>query len=551
MISYKKQIEDLKDEEIIYPINKEFIKIDNKEKNEEYKEILEENIYKQNKKEIQINQQYQKELLNNINEKIIIQNLDLYLTIYDYIYSYIYTNYIIPIFNNKIEDINIKDTFEDKFKENIIKIYNNIIRISYEAFKINEELIKINDYNFYDIFKKDETKKYTIRLLLFCKNSYDKIKKSKSIILPFIYNCLYNVLYKNKYNILELNINFTPSMLLYLNYETAQPYLYDRKNTIKIKDINFICYRITEFIYFNLKNNNKLFEKEKYEIKRNIYEYCYDLLSIEPEKYISIIEYFNFIEGSIINLKQKYIAFSNTYENSKYIYNINPLSRKNDYKNDYYMNYLGLNLGLTQENVKIIINLIGTKKENYLCYHKKFLVNNIDDYKDYYYNDNNELIFKHYHYEFDKNKLNYKKDYEEDYDEDILFKDKEYEINDFEVISYLNWPDGDIPISIDDFYKFILYVFELEQNIKGNIGIHCEAGIGRTGTFILCYDIFKNYSIELNEIKNLSSFDKNKFIDNLIINLFIKIRYQRMRTIQTIKQLHFIKNFVFYLLNIL
>ena len=543
MISFKKSLEDLEklEDKTIYSNDSDFIKINDKEEYDKFKRLFENNIYKQNDKQLQLNQQFQKELINNLSYDN--YNLYFYLSVYDYIFNYIYTNYIIPIFNNKLNNINIKETFNnDKFKNNIIKIYNDIINTSFNILKNDKELYGINIKYFYNIFYKDETKKYIIRLLLFCKNSYDKLLKSKSIILPFIYNCLYDILKQYKYNLLEFNINFTPSMLLYFNYDSAQPYLYDRNNTIKVNDLDFICYRITEFIYFNLKNKNKLFEMENYEIKKYIFDYCYDLLSIEPEKYLSIINYFNFIEGSIINLNQKYIAFSNSYENINFEYYINELSRKNEYKNDYYMNYLGLNLGLTQENVKIIINLLGTKQENYLCYHNKKLINNIDDYKQLYYNDKNELIFEHYYYKFDKNKIDYKQNY--------LNKDKEFILNNFNVISYLNWPDGSIPSSLDDFYKFILYVYELEQKIKGNIGIHCEAGIGRTGTFILCYDIFKYYKEELNYIKKLSMIEKNKKINKLIIDLFVKIRYQRMRTIQTLEQLQFIKDFINYLLNL-
>lgn len=544
MITINKELEDIVDEKnkITYSYDNKFQKINDKKLFEQYKELFDNNIYIQNKKQTQLNQQYQNELINNLSINTVnTNNINLYLSIYDYIFNHIYINYIIPIFNNTLDNEYIKKTFDnDKFKNNIIEIYNYIIKIYYYQFKKNKNLIGIDEIDIFNIFKKKETKKYIIRLLLFCKNSYDKLLKSKSIILPFIYNCLYNVLNFDKYNILKLNINFSPSILLYFNYDSAQPYLYDRKNTIKINDLDFICYRITEFIYFNLKNNYKLFNMENYEIKKNIFDYCFDLLSIEPEKYLSIIEYFNFIEGSIINLKQKYIAFSNSYENKNYIYTINEKTRKNEYKNDYYMNYLGLNLGLTQENVKIIINLIGTKQENYLCFHNKKLINNIDDYKELYYDDNNNLIFKHYHYEFDKNKINYKQNY--------LNENKEFILNDFEVISYLNWPDGNVPKSLDDFYKFILYVYELEQNVKGNISVHCEAGIGRTGTFILCYDIFKHYQEELNEFKSLSLIDRNKIIDKLIIDLFINIRNQRMRTIQTITQLEFIKNFINYLI---
>jgi len=283
---------------------------------------------------------------------------------------------------------------------------------------------------------------------------------------------------------------------------------------------------------------------ENYEIKKSIFDYCYNLFNIEPEKYFSIINYFNFIECSIINLKQKYIAFSNSYENTKYTYFINEKTNKNEYKNDYYMNYLGLNLGLTQENVKIIINLLGTKQEKYLCYHNKNLVNDFDDYRELYFNENNNLIFKHYHYKFDENKINYKQNY--------LNEDKKFILNNFEVISYLNWPDCDIPKNIDEFYNFILYVYEIEQKTLGNIGIHCEAGIGRTGTFILCYELFKYYNEELKNIKKLSNkYEKDYIINQLIINLFITIRYQRMRTIQTNKQLIFIKDFIDYLINLI
>jgi len=101
---------------------------------------------------------------------------------------------------------------------------------------------------------------------------------------------------------------------------------------------------------------------------------------------------------------------------------------------------------------------------------------------------------------------------------------------------------------MEDFYNFILYVFDLETKLNGNIGIHCEAGIGRTGTFIVCYDIFKYYNEYLSNLKNLSLDEQNNFINDLIIKLFISVRYQRMKFIQTLEQLKFIFDFILYLI---
>ncbi|XP_028392737.1 tyrosine-protein phosphatase 10D-like [Dendronephthya gigantea] len=94
---------------------------------------------------------------------------------------------------------------------------------------------------------------------------------------------------------------------------------------------------------------------------------------------------------------------------------------------------------------------------------------------------------------------------------------------------YIAWPDFGVPSSPQAFLKYLLTVQEFQSNVQG-IGppvIHCSAGIGRSGTFILI-------DAALSEIK-----EKDDMMDYDVRSKLLEMRTYRPGLIQTTEQLHF------------
>ncbi|XP_075586339.1 protein tyrosine phosphatase 61F isoform X2 [Dermatophagoides farinae] len=97
---------------------------------------------------------------------------------------------------------------------------------------------------------------------------------------------------------------------------------------------------------------------------------------------------------------------------------------------------------------------------------------------------------------------------------------------------YTSWPDFDLPRSCDSFLEFLSAVRQSGclDNIDEQHGppvIHCSAGIGRSGTFVLVDSC-------------LVMIEKNKCRDSInIIDVLLDIRTYRMGLIQTSDQLRF------------
>lgn len=97
-------------------------------------------------------------------------------------------------------------------------------------------------------------------------------------------------------------------------------------------------------------------------------------------------------------------------------------------------------------------------------------------------------------------------------------------------ITFKKWKDFDIPTE-KDMKRLLMLVNTLEDKLDTNCRmiVHCRAGIGRTGTFIMIHHILKKY--KNNEPVN--------FLD-----IVKEMRKARTGMVQTKKQFAFVKQFV-------
>lgn len=132
----------------------------------------------------------------------------------------------------------------------------------------------------------------------------------------------------------------------------------------------------------------------------------------------------------------------------------------------------------------------------------------------------------------------------------LLFKEiyNSFEINEIEIkhktlnlvkkcfhIQYIDWPDYGIPDNVQIFVDFIRKVQKIEQNkniYKLNdefppICVHCSAGIGRSGTFILVDTIIK----QIEQEKTVNNID--------VLSTLLFMRSCRINLINTADQLRF------------
>jgi protein tyrosine phosphatase len=116
-------------------------------------------------------------------------------------------------------------------------------------------------------------------------------------------------------------------------------------------------------------------------------------------------------------------------------------------------------------------------------------------------------------------------------------------------IHYGGWPDHEIPSDMKNVYGNILFMFNFVDNLIGQgpnikhpIVVHCSAGVGRTGTFISLYNIYRDI---LNQIHN----KKKKSIFFSLMNTVRQLKEMRLYLVENDDQYKMIYQFISKLLN--
>ena len=110
-------------------------------------------------------------------------------------------------------------------------------------------------------------------------------------------------------------------------------------------------------------------------------------------------------------------------------------------------------------------------------------------------------------------------------------------------LQYIGWPDHGIP-NINEAYPSFLFIgnFILNNKDKCPVIVHCSAGVGRTGTFISMFSLYKEILAQKDQKdKDIIQFN--------IFNLVRKMKEMRIYMVQTNLQYIYIHQFVRYLLN--
>ena len=105
-------------------------------------------------------------------------------------------------------------------------------------------------------------------------------------------------------------------------------------------------------------------------------------------------------------------------------------------------------------------------------------------------------------------------------------------------VQYGGWPDHEIP-DMKDVYGNILFMFQLvdNYNFQGPVCVHCSAGVGRTGTFIALYNIYRDIIYQIrNEKRNVISFS--------LLNIVRKLKEMRLYLVENVKQYKMIYQFI-------
>ena len=123
-----------------------------------------------------------------------------------------------------------------------------------------------------------------------------------------------------------------------------------------------------------------------------------------------------------------------------------------------------------------------------------------------------------------------------------LINNKTKEEKEVTQFHYEGWPDHGAP-NVNEAFEVFEYMIKEVDKLKGDGPgvIHCSAGVGRTGTFISIYDLYKEIIEQIND-------NKISEIKFSIFNIVRKLKEMRLLMVQTIEQYIFIYNFIDILL---
>lgn len=109
-------------------------------------------------------------------------------------------------------------------------------------------------------------------------------------------------------------------------------------------------------------------------------------------------------------------------------------------------------------------------------------------------------------------------------------------------LQYLGWPDHGVP-SVDLAYPIFNYMYEaINSDVSDNtpVLVHCSAGIGRTGTFISSYNIWRSIQLGLKSINN----NKTNVFNISIFDVVRLVKECRCFSVENINQYNFIYNII-------
>ena len=154
-----------------------------------------------------------------------------------------------------------------------------------------------------------------------------------------------------------------------------------------------------------------------------------------------------------------------------------------------------------------------------------------------YFGENEEVntIFKHHNIT-----LTGKQDNDVYEERTFTYKDKNKKTKTVTHLWFRAWPDHGVP-ELNNFIKLLERFNKLKNERQGNFNplVHCSAGVGRTGTFIVLDHIL--YDKKGNPITDLDSYKKDDDIYTLMDNTICQLRQQRNEVmVQTGSQYKFI-----------
>ena len=110
-------------------------------------------------------------------------------------------------------------------------------------------------------------------------------------------------------------------------------------------------------------------------------------------------------------------------------------------------------------------------------------------------------------------------------------------------IHITNWPDNFIPNTQNgEIFNVLIDIILTTERNKGDgpIVSHCSAGIGRTGTFIAMYYLYKEIKDQIDGEKEIIQFS--------VFNLVRKLKEMRIAMVQNLIQYKFVIYFVYFIL---